>query len=129
MMARLEGEVFPALAQKVQDIELTGSPQLRLQPGLRGLSSLPLRLTRKSDSRVRSWETSSLQGERHRTRGGAGFRARGDNVLLVDHRPQAADLVAEQAPGAFPDATWQSLMRRQISCKRRSPPTARSIPC
>jgi len=28
-----------------------------------------------------------------------GFRARGDNVLLVDHRPQAADLVAEQAPG------------------------------
>lgn len=30
-----------------------------------------------------------------------GFRARGDNVLLVDHRPQAADLVAEQAPGAI----------------------------
>jgi dihydroanticapsin dehydrogenase len=29
-----------------------------------------------------------------------GFRARGDNVLLVDHRPQAADLVAEQAPGS-----------------------------
>src|SRR6266700_6682084 len=28
-----------------------------------------------------------------------GFRARGDNVVLVDHRPQAADLVAEQAPG------------------------------
>ena len=28
-----------------------------------------------------------------------GFRARGDNVLLVDHRPQAADLVAEEAPG------------------------------
>jgi cytochrome P450 len=48
MMARLEGEVFfRALAQNVQDIELTGSPQLRLQPGLRGLSSLPLRLTRK----------------------------------------------------------------------------------
>jgi dihydroanticapsin dehydrogenase len=28
-----------------------------------------------------------------------GFRARGDNVLLVDHRPEAADLAAEQAPG------------------------------
>jgi dihydroanticapsin dehydrogenase len=30
-----------------------------------------------------------------------GFRARGDNVLLVDHRPQAADLATEQAPGAI----------------------------
>jgi dihydroanticapsin dehydrogenase len=30
-----------------------------------------------------------------------GFRARGDNVLLVDHRPQAADLLAEEAPGAI----------------------------
>jgi dihydroanticapsin dehydrogenase len=30
-----------------------------------------------------------------------GFRARGDNVLLVDHRPQAADLVDEPAPGAI----------------------------
>ena len=30
-----------------------------------------------------------------------GFRARGDNVLLVDHRPQAADLVTEEAPGAI----------------------------
>ena len=28
-----------------------------------------------------------------------GFRALGDNVLLVDHRPQAADLVTEEAPG------------------------------
>lgn len=28
-----------------------------------------------------------------------GFRARGDNVLLVDHRPQAADLVDEPLPG------------------------------
>jgi NAD(P)-dependent dehydrogenase (short-subunit alcohol dehydrogenase family) len=28
-----------------------------------------------------------------------GFRARGDNVLLVDHRPQAADLTTEEAPG------------------------------
>lgn len=48
MMARLEAEVFfRALARKVQDIEIVGQPQLRLQPGLRGLSSLPLRLTRK----------------------------------------------------------------------------------
>lgn len=30
-----------------------------------------------------------------------GFRERGDNVLLVDHRPQAADLVSEKAPGAI----------------------------
>src|SRR5258708_33998015 len=30
-----------------------------------------------------------------------GCRARGDNVLLVDHRPRAADLVAEEAPGAI----------------------------
>ncbi len=30
-----------------------------------------------------------------------GFRARGDNVLLVDHRPQAADLLAEAAPGCL----------------------------
>ena len=30
-----------------------------------------------------------------------GFRDRGDNVLLVDHRPQAADLVSENAPGAI----------------------------
>ena len=49
MMARLEAEVFfRALAQKVRDIELAGTPAVRLQPGLRGLSSLPLRLTRKS---------------------------------------------------------------------------------
>jgi hypothetical protein len=49
MMARLEAEVFfRALAQKVQDIELAGPPAVRLQPGLRGLSTLPLRLTRKS---------------------------------------------------------------------------------
>jgi 4-methoxybenzoate monooxygenase (O-demethylating) len=49
MMARLEAEVFfRALAQKVRSVELAGSPQLRLQPGLRGLSSLPLRLSRKS---------------------------------------------------------------------------------
>jgi cytochrome P450 len=49
MMARLEGEVFfRALARKVERIELTGTPQLRMQPGLRGLSSLPVRLTRRS---------------------------------------------------------------------------------
>lgn len=30
-----------------------------------------------------------------------GFRAMGDNVLLVDHRPQAADLLQEAAPGAL----------------------------
>jgi NAD(P)-dependent dehydrogenase (short-subunit alcohol dehydrogenase family) len=30
-----------------------------------------------------------------------GFRARGDNVLLVDHRSQAAELVDEKAPGAI----------------------------
>ena len=49
MMARLEAEVFfGVLARKVERIELTGTPQLRLQPGLRGLSSLPVRLTRKS---------------------------------------------------------------------------------
>jgi dihydroanticapsin dehydrogenase len=28
-----------------------------------------------------------------------GFRERGDNVLLVDHRPQALDLAKEEAPG------------------------------
>ena len=49
MMARLEAEVFfRALAQKVAHIELAGPAQLRLQPGLRGLSSLPVRLTRRS---------------------------------------------------------------------------------
>jgi cytochrome P450 len=48
MMARLEGEVFfAALARKVERIELTGPAVLRLQPGLRGLTSLPLKLTRK----------------------------------------------------------------------------------
>ena len=39
---------FRALARKVDHIELTGTPRLRLQPGLRGLSSLPIRLTRRS---------------------------------------------------------------------------------
>ena len=49
MMARLEAEVFfSVLARKVDTIELTGPSQLRLQPGLRGLSSLPLKLTRRT---------------------------------------------------------------------------------
>jgi dihydroanticapsin dehydrogenase len=30
-----------------------------------------------------------------------GFRARGDNVLLVDHRSEAADLITERAPGGI----------------------------
>jgi cytochrome P450 len=51
MMARLEAEVFfRVLARKVEHIELTGPPQLRLQPGLRGLSSLPIRLTPRGAS-------------------------------------------------------------------------------
>lgn len=46
MMARLEGEVFfRALARKVDRLEVVGTPQLRLNPGLRGLTSLPLKLT------------------------------------------------------------------------------------
>jgi cytochrome P450 len=46
MMARLEAEVFfRVLAAKVQTIELVGEPSLRMNPGLRGLSSLPIRLT------------------------------------------------------------------------------------
>jgi cytochrome P450 len=49
MMARLEAEVFfQVLARKVDRIELTGSPEVRLNPGLRGLQTLPLRLVRRS---------------------------------------------------------------------------------
>jgi len=49
MMARLEAEVFfQTLARKVARIEVTGPAQLRLQPGLRGLTSLPVRLIRSS---------------------------------------------------------------------------------
>lgn len=45
MMARLEGEVFfLALARKVRVLEPAGTPELRLVPGLRGLTKLPLRL-------------------------------------------------------------------------------------
>jgi cytochrome P450 len=48
MMARLEGEVFfRALAAKARTLELTGPSELRLVPGLRGLSRLPMALTRK----------------------------------------------------------------------------------
>lgn len=45
------------------------------------------------------------------------FRARGDNVLLVDHRPQAADLVDEPAPGAI----------RFIQCDLSEPDAPRQI--
>jgi cytochrome P450 len=45
MMARLEGEVFlQVLARKVARLHMTGRAVQRLTPGLRGLSSLPLRL-------------------------------------------------------------------------------------
>lgn len=48
MMARLEAEVFfRAIAAKVERIEPTGPSALRLVPGLRGLSSLPLAITAK----------------------------------------------------------------------------------
>jgi len=48
MMARLEAEVFfSVLARKVERIEIAGPSQVRLQPGLRGLSTLPLTLTRR----------------------------------------------------------------------------------
>jgi cytochrome P450 len=43
MMARLEGEVFfQTLAAKVTTLESAGESKLRLNPGLRGLSSLPV---------------------------------------------------------------------------------------
>jgi cytochrome P450 len=49
MMARLEGEIFfRALAERVESIELTDAPVLRLVPGLRGLASMPLTLSRKT---------------------------------------------------------------------------------
>ncbi|RZF63257.1 cytochrome P450 [Sphingomonas populi] len=47
MMARLEGEIFfGALAKAVGRLELTGPSELRLEPGLRGLARLPMRVTR-----------------------------------------------------------------------------------
>jgi cytochrome P450 len=43
MMARLEGEVFfRSLATKVSVLEAAGEARLRLDPGLRGLASLPI---------------------------------------------------------------------------------------
>lgn len=48
MMARLEGEVFfRALAEKVNRLETDGPSTLRLHPGLRGLTSLPIALDGK----------------------------------------------------------------------------------
>lgn len=49
MMARLEGEVFfRNLALKVDDIAATGPSEIRLNPGLRGLASLPIAMTAKA---------------------------------------------------------------------------------
>ncbi|HVY34437.1 MAG TPA: cytochrome P450 [Caulobacteraceae bacterium] len=49
MLARLEGDVFfTALAKAVDGLEAAGPAALRLNPGLRGLSSLPIRLTSKA---------------------------------------------------------------------------------
>ena len=46
-LARLEGEVvLNALARKVGSIEITGEPKRRYNNTLRGLSSLPVRMTR-----------------------------------------------------------------------------------
>ena len=46
MMARLEGEVFfRNLATKVETLEAAGPSALRLNPGLRGLSSLPVAIS------------------------------------------------------------------------------------
>jgi cytochrome P450 len=45
MMARLEGEVFfQTLANKVKMLEAAGPSALRLNPGLRGLSTLPVKM-------------------------------------------------------------------------------------
>lgn len=46
MFARLEAEVFfQALAADIDTIEMAGASQLRLNPGLRGLTNLPLAIT------------------------------------------------------------------------------------
>lgn len=46
MVARLEGEAFfRALSERASTLEMTGPAQLRLNPGLRGLSSLPLSIS------------------------------------------------------------------------------------
>lgn len=48
MFARLEGEVLVnAVAQQVRSLELAGTPEFRLNPGLRGLSRLPLAISPK----------------------------------------------------------------------------------
>ena len=48
MVARLEGElVLSALARRVDKLELAGEPKRRLNNTLRGLASLPLRVSRK----------------------------------------------------------------------------------
>ncbi|WP_238365714.1 cytochrome P450 [Mesobacterium pallidum] len=45
MFARLEGEVLiRAVAEQVERLELTGTPEFRLNPGLRGLDKMPMRL-------------------------------------------------------------------------------------
>jgi len=45
-VARLESEaIFGALARRVVSFELTGEPRRRLNNTLRGLDSLPLRVT------------------------------------------------------------------------------------
>jgi cytochrome P450 len=49
MVARMEGEILlQALAQKTRHIEITGTPALRLTPGLRGLTTLPMALYPKA---------------------------------------------------------------------------------
>ena len=46
MVARLEGElVLAALARRVRKIELLAAPRRRLNNTLRGLASLPVRVT------------------------------------------------------------------------------------
>ena len=49
MFARLEGECFfQAFAQQIENVEVTGPTELRMHPGLRGLTHLPLALTPKA---------------------------------------------------------------------------------
>jgi 4-methoxybenzoate monooxygenase (O-demethylating) len=46
MIARLEGElIFSELARRVKTIELTAEPRRRLNNSLRGLESMPVRVT------------------------------------------------------------------------------------
>ncbi|WP_010137768.1 cytochrome P450 [Oceanicola sp. S124] len=49
MFARLEAECFfQAFAQQIESVEVTGPTELRMHPGLRGLTKLPLKLTPKA---------------------------------------------------------------------------------